>query len=114
MTKTAFITGATAGIGEASARRFVAEGWQVVGTGRRRDRLDRLAEELGDAFQPLMLDMRQTQGFQAALDSLPESRRGIDLLLNNAGLAPPMSPLQFGSCRSPRSSHRRRRRSGQL
>jgi serine 3-dehydrogenase len=94
MTKTALITGATAGIGEASARRFAAEGWRVVGTGRRRDRLDRLAEDLGDSFRPLMLDMRQPQEFQAALDSLPESHRGIDLLLNNAGLAPPMSPLQ--------------------
>jgi serine 3-dehydrogenase len=94
MTKTVFITGATAGIGEASARLFASQGWQVVGTGRRRDRLDHLAGELGAAFHPLMLDMRQTGAFQAALESLPDAFRGIDLLLNNAGLAPPMSPLQ--------------------
>jgi serine 3-dehydrogenase len=66
----------------------------VVGTGRRRNRLERLAEELGEAFCPLELDMRETTSFSSALDSLPDAFRGIDLLLNNAGLAPPMSPLQ--------------------
>ncbi|HJS40901.1 MAG TPA: SDR family NAD(P)-dependent oxidoreductase [Sphingomicrobium sp.] len=94
MSRTVFISGATAGIGEASARRFVAGGWHVVGTGRRRDRLDRLARDLGEVFHPLLLDMRQPAEFQAALDILPPSHCGIDLLLNNAGLAPPMSPLQ--------------------
>jgi serine 3-dehydrogenase (NADP+) len=94
MSKTVFITGATAGIGEACARQFAGQGWQVVGTGRRRDRLDALADELGGAFHPLMLDMRQPNGFTASLASLPEAFGAIDLLLNNAGLAPPMSPLQ--------------------
>jgi serine 3-dehydrogenase len=89
MTKTIFITGATAGIGEAAARKFAAGGWQVIGTGRRRDRLDALAAELGNAFQPLVLDMRDTDGFVAAVGGRP-----VDLLLNNAGLAPPMSNLQ--------------------
>ncbi|MEA3065451.1 MAG: serine 3-dehydrogenase, partial [Sphingomonadales bacterium] len=50
MTKTAFITGATAGFGAPAARRFAAAGWQVIGTGRRRERLDGLAGELGEAF----------------------------------------------------------------
>jgi len=90
MTKTIFITGATAGIGEAAARRFVAGGWQVIGTGRRRDRLDTLAAEFGDAFRPLVLDMRDADGFRPALDGF----KAVDLLLNNAGLAPPMSNLQ--------------------
>ena len=90
MTKTIFITGATAGIGEAAARRFVAGGWQVIGTGRRRDRLDALAAEFGDAFRPLVLDMRDMDGFRPALDGF----KAVDLLLNNAGLAPPMSNLQ--------------------
>jgi len=94
MTRTAFITGATAGIGEASARLFVREGWQVVGTGRRRDRLDRLAAELGEAFHSLELDMRAGAQFETALGSLPEAFAGVDLLVNNAGLAPPMSALQ--------------------
>ena len=94
MTKTAFITGATAGIGAAAARKFVNAGWQVVGTGRRRERLDALAAELGDAFHPLSLDMTATDCFSDAIDSLPAPFGAIDLLINNAGLAPPMSPLQ--------------------
>ena len=90
MNNTIFITGVTAGIGAAAARKFVSQGWQVVGTGRRRDRLDALAAEFGDAFQPLVLDMRDTDGFGPALDGF----KAVDLLLNNAGLAPPMSNLQ--------------------
>ena len=94
MTKTAFITGATAGIGEAAARRFAGDGWRVVGTGRRSERLDRLAGKLGERFHPLALDMTETDTFASAVRTLPEEFAGIDLLLNNAGLASPMSPLQ--------------------
>ena len=94
MTKTAFITGATAGFGAAAARRFAGSGWRVVGTGRRRDRLDGLAGELGDGFLPLELDMRDVPGLDSAVDGLPDGFRSIDLLVNNAGLAPPMAPLQ--------------------
>ena len=90
MTKTAFITGVTAGIGEAAARRFAKDGWQVIGTGRRAERLAALSQELGASFRAIELDMRDAAGFdQLAKDSGP-----IDLLINNAGLAPPMSPLQ--------------------
>jgi len=92
--KTAFITGATAGFGAAASRIFVGAGWQVIGTGRRRERLDALAEELGGAFHPLQLDMRDFNAMPAALDMLPEPFRAVDLLVNNAGLAPPMEPLQ--------------------
>ena len=92
--KTAFITGATAGIGAAAARKFVEAGWRVVGTGRRRDRLDGLAAELGEGFHPLSLDMTATGHFLDAIDSLPAPFGAIDLLINNAGLAPPMSNLQ--------------------
>jgi len=94
MTKTIFITGVTAGIGAATARKFVSEGWQVVGTGRRRDRLGELAIELRDFFHPMMLDMRCPDDFGPALAALPGRYRDIDLLLNNAGLASPMSNLQ--------------------
>lgn len=94
MTKTAFITGATAGIGAAASRKFVEAGWSVVGTGRRGDRLDALAAELGEAFHPLLLDMREADEFGAQLAALPEAFRSVDLLVNNAGLAPPMSNLQ--------------------
>src|SRR4051794_15485175 len=94
MTKTIFITGATAGIGAASARRFAQGGWRVVGTGRRRERLDALARELSDAFLPVEADVRDAAGMDAAVDALPEAFRSVDLLLNNAGLAPPLDPLQ--------------------
>jgi serine 3-dehydrogenase len=90
--KTILITGATAGFGEAAARKFVAGGWSAIGTGRREERLKKLQEELGDAFLPLAVDMRDVE----ALDKLAElkGRWGeIDLLLNNAGLAPPTDPL---------------------
>jgi serine 3-dehydrogenase len=92
MTKTILITGATAGFGEAAARKFVSGGWRAIGTGRRGDRLKKLQEELGDAFLPLEIDMRDRE----AVDSLArvEAPWGeIDLLLNNAGLAPPTDPL---------------------
>lgn len=94
MTKTVFVTGATAGFGAAAARRFAAAGWRVIGTGRRRERLDSLASELGDSFLPLELDMRDRTALEAAAGGLPEPFRGVDLLVNNAGLAPPMEPLQ--------------------
>ena len=98
MSKTIFITGATAGIGAASARRFAGAGWNVVGTGRRRERLDALAAELGSrTFHPLALDMTDIDGIPAAIDSLPADFAEIDCLLNNAGLAPPMAPAQESS-----------------
>ena len=90
--KTILITGATAGFGAAAARKFVAGGWRAIGTGRRGDRLKALQEELGDAFLPLEIDMQD----RAAVEGLArlEAPWGeIDLLLNNAGLAPPTDPL---------------------
>ena len=94
MTRTALITGATAGIGAATARRLVADGWRVVVTGRRVDRLDTLKADLGDACHPLALDMRDVVGMASMLDRLPLPFAAIDLLVNNAGLAPPTDPLQ--------------------
>jgi serine 3-dehydrogenase len=90
--KTILITGATAGFGEAAARRFAAGGWRVIGTGRRGDRLRSLAEELGDAFLPLEIDMRDREALES-LTKLEAPWGEIDLLLNNAGLAPPTDPL---------------------
>ena len=91
--KTVLITGATAGIGEASARRFSQAGWRVIATGRRGDRLRALADELGENCLPLETDMRDLDSF-AALADLSAPWGEIDLLINNAGFAPPMAPLQ--------------------
>ena len=87
MTKTILITGATSGIGAASARRFARDGWKVVATGRRQDRLDRLAKELGEILHPVAFDIRDPEAIEAAIDGLPEGFGEIDVLLNNAGLA---------------------------
>jgi len=89
--KTVFITGATAGIGAAATRRFIADGWRVIAAGRRADRLQDLADELGEAFVPTVLDMRDLGEIARTVDALAHP---IDLLLNNAGLAPPMDAVQ--------------------
>jgi serine 3-dehydrogenase len=92
MTKTVLITGATSGFGRAAARRFANGGWRVIGTGRRAERLRALAEELGDAFLPLEIDMRDPEAVES-LARLSPPWGDIDLLLNNAGGAPPTTPL---------------------
>jgi serine 3-dehydrogenase len=92
MTKTILITGATAGIGEASARRFASGGWKVIATGRRADRLRALGDELGDGCLPLEIDMRDREAVES-LAGLSGDWGDIDLLLNNAGLAPPTDAL---------------------
>ena len=94
--KTALVTGATSGIGAAAARRFVAGGWQVVATGRRRERLDALATELGSALHPLAFDMRDDAARDAAIAGLPDGW-APDLLVNNAGLALGTAPAQGAS-----------------
>ena len=94
MTRTAFITGATAGIGAASARALAAEGWRIIGLGRRKDRLEALADALGDDFHPITADMRDTEDLKRIVRQLPAEWSSIDLLLNNAGLAPPMDDFQ--------------------
>ena len=94
---TAFITGATAGIGAATARRFVAGGWRVIATGRRADRLDALQAELGDALHPLAFDIRDEAAREAAVAGLPQGWADIDLLVNNAGLALGTAPAQAAS-----------------
>ena len=90
MSKLALITGATSGFGRAAARLFARDGWQVIGTGRRQERLDALAGELGECFRPARLDMRDL----AAVEAFADETGAVDLLVNNAGLASPMTPLQ--------------------
>ena len=95
MSRVAFVTGATAGIGQATVRALVASGWRCVATGRRKERLDKLVEELGaDKVHPAVFDVRDTDALDAALAALPEGFREIDLLVNNAGLAQGLSNAQ--------------------
>ncbi|MFA6123719.1 SDR family NAD(P)-dependent oxidoreductase [Sphingomonas sp.] len=95
--RTAFITGGTAGIGEAAVRAFVGAGWRVVTTGRRAERLAALAESLGDAVHTLAFDIRDRAALDAAIASLPADFANIDLLINNAGLALGTAPAQEAS-----------------
>jgi serine 3-dehydrogenase (NADP+) len=95
MTKTALITGATSGIGEAAARAFTAAGWRVVATGRRAERLQTLVASLGpEKLYPAAFDVRDEAARDSALAALPNGFRDIDLLINNAGLALGREPAQ--------------------
>ncbi|HZZ62096.1 MAG TPA: SDR family NAD(P)-dependent oxidoreductase, partial [Roseiarcus sp.] len=95
MTKTALITGASSGIGEASARAFATAGWRVVATGRRAERLQALAASLGaERLHPAAFDVRDEAARDKALAALPDGFRDIDLLINNAGLALGREPAQ--------------------
>lgn len=89
------VTGATSGFGAAIAKRFALAGHRVIAAGRRADRLDRLAGELGpDLVHPLVLDVRDRAAVQRAIDGLPSSFFEVDLLVNNAGLAVGLEPAQ--------------------
>ena len=92
-----FITGATAGFGAAMARTFVRNGHQVIISGRRADRLQALAAELGEAALPLLLDVTDKVSISTALDSIPEAWQSIDVLINNAGLALNVAPAHEAS-----------------
>ncbi|MES2259642.1 MAG: SDR family NAD(P)-dependent oxidoreductase [Pseudomonadota bacterium] len=92
-----FITGASAGFGAAMARVFATNGHKVIVSGRRLDRLQALAAELGANVLPLQLDVTDKAGIAAALDTLPADWRDIDVLVNNAGLALGVKPAHEAS-----------------
>jgi len=94
VTGTALITGATAGFGAAIAHRLVRDGWRVVATGRRVERLQALADALGGAVLPHVLDVTDHEALAALPGSLPAEWRQIDALVNNAGLALGLGPAQ--------------------
>lgn len=88
MQKTICITGATSGFGKACAERFAREGWRLIVTGRRVDRLKELADQLqGVPVHTVQLDVRDLAAVKAMASGLPEGFRDIDVLVNNAGLA---------------------------
>ncbi len=92
-----FVTGATAGFGQAIARRFVHEGHQVIAVGRRTDRLSTLHAELGSALFPLTLDVSNRADVSKVLEKLPTDFQAIDVLVNNAGLALGLEPFHRAS-----------------
>ena len=80
------VTGATAGFGAAIARRFHGAGARVIALGRRRERLDALALELGDRLLPIPFDLKTVGGLTDLISDLPEPFRNLTILVNNAGL----------------------------
>ena len=97
MTLTVLVTGASAGFGEAIARRFVHDGHRVIVTARRKDRLDALHRELGDRVLPIAMDVTDKAAAAALPGSLPAAWQAVDVLVNNAGLALGVSPAQVAS-----------------
>lgn len=95
MTKTVLITGATAGFGKAMAEHYAAEGWQLVLTGRRSDRLEQLKQDLTPAkVHTITFDIRDKEACFKAVEKLPSEFKNVDVLVNNAGLALGLDPAQ--------------------
>lgn len=95
----ALITGATSGIGEATARLLAANQFKLILCGRRKDRLQKLADELKTHTEVTMLsfEVRNQKEVAASIDSLPTAWKDIDVLINNAGNAHGLDPIQTGS-----------------
>jgi 3-hydroxy acid dehydrogenase / malonic semialdehyde reductase len=89
---TVFVTGASSGFGAAITRRYASEGARVIAAARRADRLHELVTELGDRVLPVTLDVRDEAAIRDAVANVPEEFAGIDVLVNNAGLAKGLEP----------------------
>jgi len=100
MSKIALITGASAGIGEACAIKLAENGFDLIIAGRRKNNLDKLASKIKNQYNndvlSLCLDVRNFEEVEKTVHSLPEKWKAIDLLVNNAGLAVGVSPVQEG------------------
>ena len=100
MRKIALVTGATAGIGMAVAEILAKNGYNLIITGRRKDLLDRLKNELNVKHKSdviaLNFDIRDRQQTEEAIDNLPKAWENIDALINNAGLSLGLTPIQDG------------------
>lgn len=95
--KIALITGATSGIGWATAERLAEAGVQLILCGRRTEKLEALAKAVGGNPQLLTFDVRDKAAVFQAVDSLPNAWKSIDLLVNNAGNAHGLDPVQMAS-----------------
>jgi len=98
--KIAFVTGATSGIGKSIALKLGKEGYNIIVTGRREERLLELQKEIETKYDakvlPLVFDIRQYEEVENAVNSLPDNWKKIDVLVNNAGLAVGLNPIHQG------------------
>lgn len=101
MSKIALITGATAGIGEACAKLFAKQGYNLILTGRRTERLVQIQTELSKnediRVEILTLDVRNKAEVENQLQALPQEWKSVDVLINNAGLSLGLDPIHEGS-----------------
>lgn len=101
MNKTVLITGATSGIGKATAILFAKNGYDIIITGRRQEKLKSLEEQLSKDYDinilSLNFDVRKYDEVEKALNYLPEKFQNIDILVNNAGLASGFGPIDQGN-----------------
>lgn len=88
----ALVTGASSGFGKAICRKLITDGYKVIGAARRLDKLQKLAQELGNNFLPLTLDVTKKDSVETILLQLPKEFQPIDILINNAGLALGLAP----------------------
>lgn len=100
MNKTALVTGATSGIGRSIALRLGKEGYNIIITGRREERLLELQKEIETKYDskvlPLAFDIRNYAEVEQAINSLSGNWKNIDILVNNAGLAVGLNPIHQG------------------
>lgn len=94
---TIFITGATAGFGQATVRKFANDSVKIIGTGRRANRLAELAQEIGPNFLPLTFDVGSRKQVEHAISTLPAEFAAVDVLVNNAGGAIGLDPAPTAS-----------------
>lgn len=96
----ALITGATSGIGKSTTIEFAKHGYNLIITGRRQERLEELKADLSKDYSvkvlTLCFDVRDEKQVEAAINSIPNELKKIDVLVNNAGLAAGLAPIQDG------------------
>jgi len=99
--KTFLITGATSGFGEAIAKTLAKQDGKMIITGRTKDKLMQVAKEIESSTKtkvlPLVFDVRDYDACKKAIDSIPADFRDVDVLVNNAGLAVELNPIQDGA-----------------
>lgn len=101
MAKIALITGATSGIGEACAKLFAQQGYHLILLARREHLLENLAKDLvnhyGVEVKKIQADVRDKENINYVLETLPQTWKNVDVLINNAGLSQGLEPIQNGS-----------------
>ena len=99
-TKTVLVSGATSGIGKATAELFAHNGYRVIITGRRTDRLEQMEQDLKTKYNndvlTLNFDVRDVNAVKSVIENLPDEWKEIDILINNAGLSRGLAPIHEG------------------